>query len=423
MCSSLPRPHGFEAAVRLPAESSTPAVGVSPIVKTVVARFLPGRPSRPDGDGPGQFAGRKTKGRETDVRFLVTGGAGFVGSHLAEELLRRGHTVHVLDDLSTGAMDNIKELKRHPRFSYTIESANNGPVIAEAVDDADVIYHLAAAVGVALIVESPVRTIETNVHCTEVVLAAASKKRKPVFLASTSEVYGKSADIPFREDGDLVMGPTHAGRWSYACSKAIDEYLGLAYWRERKLPVIIGRLFNTVGPRQTGRYGMVLPNFVQQALAGRPLRVFGDGTQRRCFCHVDDVVAALADIVMHDAAQGQVFNIGSTEEVSIRELAERVRAAAGSSSDICLVPYHEAYEQGFEDMQRRIPATDKIAGLLGWQPARSLDQTIEEVIAYYRSRDDLGWVNGRLGIRRPAWPAGAGVPRRAAPEAEVARPG
>ncbi|MDQ3677269.1 MAG: GDP-mannose 4,6-dehydratase, partial [Actinomycetota bacterium] len=226
------------------------------------------------------------------MRFLITGGAGFIGSHLAEELLARGDRVHVLDDLSTGSIDNVRHLKADPRFGYTIETCASASVVAELVDEADVVYHLAAAVGVDLIVESPVRTIETNVHCTEVVLAQASKKRKPVFMASTSEVYGKSTSLPFREDGDLVLGPSTTGRWSYACSKAIDEFLALAYWKERKLPTVVARLFNTVGPRQTGRYGMVVPTFVQQALSGRPITVYGEGTQTRCFCHVDDVVRA-----------------------------------------------------------------------------------------------------------------------------------
>src|SRR4051812_6495107 len=249
------------------------------------------------------------------MRYLVTGGAGFIGSHLTEALLARGDRVHVLDDLSTGSMDNIRHLKDRPGFSYTIESAANSPAVAELVDEADVIYHLAAAVGVELIVDSPVRTIETNVHCTEIVLTHANKKKKPVFIASTSEVYGKSAELPFREDGDLLLGPTHRGRWAYACSKAIDEYLALAYWKERKLPTVIARMFNTVGPRQTGRYGMVIPNLVRQALAGEAIRVFGDGSQRRCFCHVKDVVAALAGLMRAEAAYGEVFNVGSTEEI------------------------------------------------------------------------------------------------------------
>jgi UDP-glucose 4-epimerase len=319
------------------------------------------------------------------VRFLITGGAGFIGSHLADELLGRGDHVHVLDDLSTGSIDNLRHLKGRPGFEYTIDSAANAPVVAELVDSADVVFHLAAAVGVQLIVESPVRTIETNVHCTEVVLAQASKKKKPVFIASTSEVYGKSADLPYREDGDLILGATTKGRWSYACSKAIDEFLAIAHWKERKLPTVIGRLFNTVGPRQTGRYGMVVPNFVAQALADRPLTVHGDGTQRRCFCHVADVVRALADLMRREDVYGEVFNIGVDSEIEIRKLAERVVELTGSSSEIMLVPYDVAYEEGFEDMQRRIPDTAKIRKRIGWQPTRSLDEMLADVIDEHRA--------------------------------------
>jgi UDP-glucose 4-epimerase len=318
------------------------------------------------------------------MRFLITGGAGFVGSHLAEELLERGHHVHVLDDLSTGSMANIEHLRSVQRFEYTIDSAENHRVVAEVVDSADAVYHLAAAVGVELIVESPVRTIETNVHCTEVVLAHAAKKRKPVFLASTSEVYGKSTELPFREDGDLLIGPTTLGRWAYACSKAIDEFLAVAYWRERRLPTVIGRLFNTVGPRQTGRYGMVIPRFVRQALAEQPITVHGDGTQRRCFMHVADAVRALADLMGDEAHYGQVFNIGSTEELSIGELAEHVRALTGSSSPIELLPYEEAYGAGFEDMMRRVPDVEKIHRAIGWRASHSLDQILDSVIEHQR---------------------------------------
>ena len=320
------------------------------------------------------------------MRFLITGGAGFIGSHLAEELLMRGHRVHVLDDLSTGSIDNVRHLKTDPRFSYTIETCASASVVAELVDEADIVYHLAAAVGVELIVESPVRTIETNVHCTEVVLAQASKKRKPVFIASTSEVYGKSTAVPFREDGDLVMGPSTTGRWSYACSKAIDEFLALAYWKERKLPTVVVRLFNTVGPRQTGCYGMVVPTFVGQALAGRPLTVFGDGLQTRCFCHVGDVVQALVELMMlGDAAYGEVFNIGSQEEISIYGLAERVRRLTGSGSEIVVIPYEEAYEAGFEDMPRRVPDIGKIEAATGWRPTRTLEETLADVVTFQQS--------------------------------------
>jgi UDP-glucose 4-epimerase len=316
------------------------------------------------------------------MRVLVTGGAGFIGSHLADELIRRGHRVHALDDLSTGAMDNIRHLRERADFSYTIDSCSNAPIVAELVDDADVVFHLAAAVGVELIVESPVRTIETNVHGTEVVLAQAAKKRKPVLIASTSEVYGKSNALPFREDGDLVMGPPTKGRWAYACSKAIDEFLALAYWKERKLPTVIVRMFNTVGPRQTGQYGMVVPSFVRAALANRDLHVFGDGSQTRSFCHVSDVVVALADLMETDAHYGQVFNVGSSEEVTIRQLAERVVAATNSESEILTIPYDEAYEEGFEDMMRRRPDTSKIHAAIGWAPTRTLDDILGDVISH-----------------------------------------
>jgi UDP-glucose 4-epimerase len=320
------------------------------------------------------------------MRFLITGGAGFIGSHLAEELLAAGHRVHVLDDLSTGSIDNIRQLKADPRFNYTIDTCASPSIVAELVDEADVVYHLAAAVGVELIVESPVRTIETNVHCTEVVLAQASKKRKPVLIASTSEVYGKSRSLPFREDGDIVLGAPTAGRWSYACSKAIDEFLAVAYWKERKQPTVIARLFNTVGPRQTGRYGMVVPRFVGQALAGRALTVHGDGTQTRCFCHVGDVVRALVDLMMlGEPAYGEVFNIGSQEEISILSLAERVRELAGSDSQIRLIAYDEAYEAGFEDMPRRLPDIAKIERTLGWTPTRSLDEILADVVSFQQA--------------------------------------
>jgi UDP-glucose 4-epimerase len=323
------------------------------------------------------------------MRNLITGGAGFIGSHLAEALLDRGHEVHLLDDLSTGSIDNVRHLKPRAGFRYTIDTADHPSIVAELVDEADVVYHLAAAVGVELIVESPVRTIETNVHTTEIVLSQANKKKKPVFLASTSEVYGKGAGLPFREDSDLLLGPTTRGRWSYACSKALDEYLGLAYWKERKLPVVIGRLFNTVGPRQTGRYGMVVPSFVRQALAGEPLTVHGDGQQRRCFCHVVDVVRAMADLMGTDEGVGEVFNIGSTEEITILGLAERVREICRSDSEIRLVPYEEAYEAGFEDMRRRVPDITKIGELLGWRPTRSLDGILEDVIESQKAPEAL----------------------------------
>jgi len=322
------------------------------------------------------------------VHVLITGGAGFIGSHLAEELLSRGQTVHVLDDLSTGSIGNIRHLRAETGFDYTIDSCHDARVVAELVDDADFIYHLAAAVGVQLIVDSPVRTIETNVHTTEIVLSQASKKAKPVFLASTSEVYGKSSAIPFTEDGDIVMGATTRGRWSYACSKALDEFLALAYFRERGLPTIVGRMFNTVGPRQSGRYGMVVPNLVRQALSGQPITVYGNGEQRRCFCDVRDVVRALSALLAREDLAGEVFNIGSTEEVSILELAHRIKAVTGSDSEITLVPYEEAYGEGFEDMRRRVPDISKIERVLDWRPTASLDQILDEVITHQRTRVD-----------------------------------
>jgi UDP-glucose 4-epimerase len=320
------------------------------------------------------------------VRALITGGAGFIGSHLSEALLAAGHEVLVIDNLSTGSIDNIAHLKRRPGFTYHIDSITNEPLLAELIDRAEVVFHFAAAVGVKLIVEQPVHTIETNVHGTEIVLKHANKKKKLVVIASTSEVYGKSEDIPFREDADLVMGPTPKHRWAYACSKAIDEFLALAYWKERKLPVIIVRFFNTVGPRQTGQYGMVIPNFVRQALANEPITVFGDGTQSRAFTHVADVVRALTALVQQPAAIGQVINIGSTQEIRILDLAHRVRELAGSSSSIKLVPYDEAYEAGFEDMPRRVPDLRKIAAMIGYQPQHSLDDILTQVIEYFRSQ-------------------------------------
>jgi UDP-glucose 4-epimerase len=320
------------------------------------------------------------------MRALITGGAGFIGSHLSEALLDQGHHVLILDNLSTGSIDNIAHLKGRRGFEYFIDSVDNEPLLAELIDRSDVVFHFAAAVGVKLIVEQPVRTIETNVYGTEVVLKHANKKKKLVVIASTSEVYGKSNDVPYREDSDLVMGPTPKHRWAYACSKAIDEFLALAYWKERKLPVIIVRFFNTVGPRQTGRYGMVIPNFVRQALAGEPITVFGDGNQSRAFTHVTDVVGALIRLISEPKAIGQVINIGTTEEITIRELAERVRALSGSHSPIKLVPYDEAYESGFEDMPRRLPDLTKIQGLIGYAPAHTLDDILAQVIEYFREK-------------------------------------
>ncbi len=317
------------------------------------------------------------------MRILITGVAGFIGSHLSDAYLQRGDEVFIIDDLSTGSIENIRHLKDHPHFHYTIESVNNKPVTAELVDQCDVIFHLAAAVGVKLIVESPVRTIETNVHGTEVVLSLANKKKKRVLIASTSEVYGLSAEVPFREDGNLVMGATTKGRWSYACSKAIDEFLALAYWREKKLPTIVVRLFNTVGPRQTGQYGMVIPTFVKQALSGRPITVFGDGKQSRCFGYVGDVVGALMKLMDDESAVGEVFNIGSNQEISIIDLARKVKELTNSESEIVLVPYDEAYEEGFEDMPRRIPDISKVKAQVGFQPEMSLEGILQTVIDFH----------------------------------------
>ncbi len=320
------------------------------------------------------------------MKALITGGAGFVGSHLAQALLERGDEVHVIDNLSTGSIENIEHLKGRPHFHYVIDSILNEPVLAELVDRVDVVFHLAAAVGVRLIVESPVNTIETNVHGTERVLKLANKKRKKVLLTSTSEVYGKANAVPFREDGDLVMGPTSKGRWSYACSKAIDEFLALAYHKERRLPVVVARLFNTVGPRQTGRYGMVIPSFVKQALLGHPLTVYGDGTQTRCFSYVSDVISQLMALAEEPRAVGEVWNVGNDrEEISILELARRVQTRTGTRSPIVFVPYDRAYEEGFEDMQRRVPDLSKLRALTGYEPRVPLDEILERVIRHFTS--------------------------------------
>ncbi len=314
------------------------------------------------------------------MKILITGGAGFIGSHLAEHFIRQEHRVFVIDDLSTGEFENIVHLKSHPQFHYVIDSIMNVPVTAELVDRADMIFHLAAAVGVKLIVESPVRTIETNIRGTEIILEQANKKHKPVIIFSTSEVYGKSENVPFSETSDLVLGPTTKGRWSYACSKAIDEFLALAYRREKGLPVIVVRLFNTVGPRQTGRYGMVLPTFAGQALRGDPITVFGDGTQTRCFAHVSDIVSALDRLCQTESALGEVFNIGNDEEISMLELAHKVKEIAGSSSEIALIPYEEAYEAGFEDMPRRVPDLSKIKSAINYRPKMSIDDIVTSVV-------------------------------------------
>ncbi|MGH9685837.1 MAG: NAD-dependent epimerase/dehydratase family protein [Candidatus Acidiferrales bacterium] len=320
------------------------------------------------------------------MQVLVTGGAGFIGSHLAEHWISQGHEVWAIDDLSTGSVENISAIRSHPRFHFQAGDVMERSPLAELVDRCDVIYHLAAAVGVKLVVESPVRTIRTNVGATELLLELASKKRKMVVIASTSEVYGKSTKIPFCEEDDLVLGPTTHGRWSYACSKAIDEFLALAYWREKRLPVIVARLFNTVGARQTGRYGMVLPNFVSAALRNEPIRVFGTGTQSRCFADVRDVVRGLASLALCDRAVGEVFNIGNDQECAIEELARRVRDQLGSTSPITNVPYELAYGVGFEDMMRRVPSLKKIEGMIAYRPSYELPEIIERVADYLRPR-------------------------------------
>ena len=324
------------------------------------------------------------------MRVLLTGGAGFVGSHLADALIAQGHSVTVIDDLSTGSLDNLAHLGSHSALRVSIDSVMNEPVMADLIAEADVVFHLAAAVGVKLIVEAPVRTIETNVQGTEIVLRQAARHGKLTVIFSTSEVYGKSTAVPFSEDADLVMGPTPKHRWAYACSKAIDEFLALAYYKERALPVIIVRLFNTVGPRQTGRYGMVIPNFVRQALVGEPITVFGDGTQTRSFTFVGDVVRGLVALMQTPAAIGQVVNIGNNQEVSIMELAQRIKTATASRSDIVLIPYDQAYEAGFEDMPRRVPDLTRIAGLVGYAPTMDLDGILAQVIEDQRARLAVG---------------------------------
>jgi len=318
------------------------------------------------------------------MQVLITGGAGFIGSHLAEAYLARGDEVWIMDDLSTGGIRNVEHLRNHPKFHYLVETVMNIPVLAESIDRVDAVIHLAAAVGVRLIVESPVNTIETNIKGTENVLLQANKKKKKVFIASTSEVYGKSARLPFREEDDLVLGPTTKGRWSYACSKALDEFLAIAYWKERKLPVVIARLFNTVGPRQTGRYGMVIPTFVRQALSGSPITVFGDGTQSRSFTYVSDVVQAILGLVDSDEAVGQVFNIGNGKEITILDLANLVKEVSGSASQIVTIPYDQAYEEGFEDMPRRVPDISKIRKAIGYEPTLGIRAILEKVVEYER---------------------------------------
>ena len=320
------------------------------------------------------------------MHALITGGAGFIGSHLAEELLRRGEQVTIIDDLSTGSVENIEHIKGKPGFMYVIDTIHNHPVMAELIDEADIVYHLAAAVGVRLIIESPVRTIETNIKGTELVLELAAKKAKKVLITSTSEVYGKATGIPFREDGDIIFGPTSKSRWSYACSKAIDEFLALAYWKEKRVPAVIVRLFNTVGPRQTGRYGMVVPTLVRAALMDEPLTIFGDGSQTRCFTWVGDAVRALIDLSVHPGAVGEVFNVGSDQEVTIAELAALVKQVTGSSSETVFIPYEQAYGPGFEDMARRVPSLAKVRALIGYEAGMSLPKILGQVAEYHRAQ-------------------------------------
>ncbi len=320
---------------------------------------------------------------------LITGGAGFIGSHLAERLLQRGDEVLLMDNLSTGSMENIRHLKKYDRMHYFLEPLENRQLLAELVDEADVIFHLAAAVGVKLIVESPVRTIETNVNGTQMVLEAAHRKRKLVFTASTSEVYGKNTNVPFREDADLVLGPTTKGRWSYAASKALDEFLALSYWKEKRQPVVIARFFNTVGPRQTGRYGMVMPTFVGQAVDGAPITVYGTGQQSRCFCDVRDSIEAILRLVQTDKAVGEVTNVGNDDEVTIENLARKIKEQTGSSSPIQFIPYDQAYEPGFEDMFRRVPCLDKLESLTGFRPRTTLPEIIDRVAAHLARKKEL----------------------------------
>jgi UDP-glucose 4-epimerase len=318
------------------------------------------------------------------MRILITGGAGFIGSHLCERLLSEGHQVEVIDDLSTGNLENLEHCKGNNNFRFIYDTVLSENTMHAAVDRCDVIYHLAAAVGVDLIVRQPVRTIETNIKGTEVVLDIARKYNRKVLLASTSEVYGKNEQVPFREEDDSLFGATTYSRWSYACSKAIDEFLGLAYHKQYGLPVIIARFFNTVGERQSGQYGMVIPRFVRAALAGEPITIYGDGKQSRCFGYVMDVIDGITSLVNDHGSYGQVFNIGSTEEISIEALAFKIKSLAGSSSEIIYLPYEEAYGQGFDDMRRRIPSLDKIEKQVGYRPKTSLNQILEKIIAYFR---------------------------------------
>lgn len=321
---------------------------------------------------------------QRQTTYLLTGGAGFIGGHLAQRLLEDGHRVIVLDDLSTGKYANIEDLERRfaaeGRFKFIFDTVLHERVVEDLVRESDMIFHLASAVGVNLIMQQPVRTIETIIGGTETVLRCAARYRRKTMIFSSSEVYGKSTDVPFDEDGDRLEGPTTRHRWAYATAKAMDEFLALAHFKQTRLPVLVVRLFNTAGPRQTGQYGMVVPNFVASALANEPLHVYGTGEQTRCFCHVHDVVDALVGLISHDEAVGQVFNIGSTEEITIHELARRVVKITGSHSEIRLIPYEGVYgSDGFEDMLRRLPKIDKIRRVTGWQPRRPLEEIIRDV--------------------------------------------
>jgi UDP-glucose 4-epimerase len=335
------------------------------------------------------------------MRVLITGGAGFVGSHLADACLLRGDQVFVLDDLSTGSIDNIEYLKRHPYFHYTIDRVQNERVTAELVDRVDMVYHLAAEVGVRRVIDSPISTIENNVQATEVVFSAAAKKGKRVLFTSTSEVYGLSTDLPYREDGNIVMGSASKGRWSYACSKALDEFLALAYYHERQMPVTVVRLFNTVGPRQTGHYGMVIPSLVQQAMTGKPITVFGDGSQSRCFGFVKDVVKALIALMERPEAAGQIYNIGASTEITILDLAKRVKALTKSESPIVLVPYEDAYESGYEDMPSRVPDTSKLRKLVGFAPTTDIDEIVDSVMRSFLARQERSAQRAVVSPRQP----------------------
>jgi len=335
------------------------------------------------------------------MRVLITGGAGFVGSHLADACLARGDEVFVLDDLSTGSIDNIEYLKRHPYFHYTIGRVQNAQVTAELVDRVDMVYHLAAEVGVRRVIDSPISTIENNVQATEVVFHAAAKKGKRVLFTSTSEVYGLSTDLPYREDGNIVMGAASKGRWSYACSKALDEFLALAYFHERQMPVTVVRLFNTVGPRQTGHYGMVVPSLVQQAMTGKPITVYGDGSQSRCFGFVKDVVKALVALMERPEAVGEIYNIGASTEISILDLARRVKEITNSASPIVLVPYDDAYETGYQDMPRRIPDTTKLRNLVGFAPTTDIDEIVDSVMKSFLARQERSAQRPQISLRHP----------------------